>query len=106
MAVTISLMRLMSMAATLARRARGRPRCGQVVTETSARRDEEGLGCVADRPVGVVQSRAGDARAVFAQRRARRQCDPLAARLAGDLDRQVEVDEEEPLEIEHVRDAV
>src|SRR3954453_8359066 len=106
MAVTISWMRVMSMGATLGPGDPGEPPRARVVTEPSAGRDEERLGCVADGPVAVGQRRAGGARAVVAQRRARGQPDPVAARLACDLDREVEVDEQEASEVQDVRDAV
>src|SRR4051794_10396653 len=106
MAVTISLMRVMSMPATLGRRGSRRAGWARFVTKASAGRDEERLGRVADGPVAVVQGRACDAGAVVTERRARGQSDPIATRLARHLDREVEVDEQEASEVQDVRDAI
>src|SRR5204862_837251 len=99
MAVTISLMRVMSMPATLGRRGSRGAGWARSVTKVSAGRDEERLGRVADGPVAVVQRRACDAGAVVTERRARGQADPLAMRLARHLDREVEVDDKIAYEV-------
>src|SRR2546423_13314175 len=80
--------------------------CEATTRSRSALLHYERLKGASQRAVLVVQNALGEARACAAQQRARVEADPLALRLALQVDREIGVDEQEAVEGQYGADAV